>query len=587
MSNELRSKALVAALVVAVLLRAEYLRELLLTPFGRHVVLDGVFYEQAARHILAGNPLAADPGCFRAPLYPFLLAGIRFFFPEGLLAPRLIQMLFGLVTVVLVRGLALRTHGVRVANVAGFLAAGYGMFIYHEAEILGVAVGVMLNTLAALLLLDAGRKSSLALTLAGGLTLGLTAITHATALVLAPVAFFWMLWIGRAQPRGRLALRLAALTVAVTLRNVMATGDFILVATQGGINFYVGNNAEADGRTSLVPGDVQAEYLADDEYRDLFEVAAEQIAERETGRELSASGINAYWSGRARAWMAENPGAAATLLARKALLFWTGLENSNNRDFADQAERWTPILRVFLRQLAVLMPFALLGLIAFRGRMRESSLILGFLGVFWLAITAFFVCSRFRQPAMALLLPYSAAGIVGLWDALRQGGARRAVPLVALLAGLFLLTNQDVMARFGVLDLSLPNAPFHRYNLAVMLEEDGDLEGAAREYRAAREVHPDDPRISLNLGNALLRLDRVDEAVPLLEEAARRIPGQAVAVNWNLGVIAMRRGDWDGAIRRLDEVLRVQPGHPDAAAARAEAVASRTRRDTPPGADAQ
>ena len=91
MSSELRSRGLWGALLLAVALRAEYLRELSATPLGRNLVLDGVFYEQAARHILQGDPLAADPSCFRAPLYPFFLAAVRFFFPEGLLAPRLVM----------------------------------------------------------------------------------------------------------------------------------------------------------------------------------------------------------------------------------------------------------------------------------------------------------------------------------------------------------------------------------------------------------------------------------------------------------------------------------------------------------------
>ncbi|NNE43356.1 MAG: tetratricopeptide repeat protein, partial [Gemmatimonadetes bacterium] len=328
--------------------------------------------------------------------------------------------------------------------------------------------------------------------------------------------------------------------------------------------------AEADGRTSLVPGVVEAEYHTD-EYRDMFEVAAEQLAERATGRDLSAAEINAYWMARARAWMAENPADAVRLLGKKALLFWTGLENSNNRDFADQAERFTPILRVFLWQLTFLMPFALLGLLFFRGRRAESGLIVSFIVVFWVAIAAFFVCSRFRQPAVALLLPYAAAGMVGALDSVR-GRARPAGMILGVLAGLFVVTNHNLLDRIGVLDLSVPNAPFHRYNLAVMLDEEGDLEGAVREYRAAAATHPDDPRIDLNLGNALIKLGRVEEAVPHLDRAAAAIPSQAVSVNWNLGILALQAGRWDEAARRLGEVRRLQPQHPEAALARGTAL---------------
>lgn len=572
MSSELRSKALWGALILAVLLRAEYLRELLQTPFGHHVVLDGVFYRQAANHILSGHALAADPGCFRAPLYPFFLAGVLGVFGDHLIVPRVLQMIAGLATVVIVRGIARRTHGERTANVAGFLAAGYGMFIYHEAEILGVALGVMLNALATLLLLEGGRRGSLRWIAGGGLALGLTAVTHATALLLAPVAFFWLLVVGRADAKGALLRRLAVLTLAVTLpvslatvRNVLATGDLILVATQGGINFYVGNNPEADGRTSLVPGRVEADFLGG-EYRDLFEVAAEQLAERDTGRDLSASEINAYWTGRARAWMARNPGDAARLFLSKALLFWTGLENSNNRDLDDQAARFTPILRVFLRELAVLMPFTLLGLLLYRGRGPETGLVIGFVLAYFAAITAFFVCTRFRQPVMALMMPYAAAGAVGLFDSVRgarEGARSLAVPVV-LLAVLFAATNQHLLDRVGLVDLSLPNAPFHRYNLAILEEQDGDLEGAVAEYRAAARTHPDDPRIGLNLGRLLLRLNRPDEAIPAFDSAAAVSPEFAVQANGIVGLWAIRNARWDEAVTRFQAILRIDPQHDDA-----------------------
>jgi Flp pilus assembly protein TadD len=585
MSSELRSRALLGALLLAVVLRAEYLRELLASPFGRNVVLDGVFYEQAARLILAGQPLAADPGCFRAPLYPFFLAGIRAF-TDSSLAPRLIQMLLGLVTVAIVRGIALRTHGPRVANVAGFVAAGYGMFVYHEGEILGVSVGVMLNALATLLLLEAGRRGSARWAAGGGLALGLTAVTHATALVLAPIAFFWLLWLGRAEPRGPLAARLAALTVAVTLpvslatvRNWMATGDFVLVATQGGINFYVGNNPEADGRTSVVPGRVESAYLADGRYRDMFEVAAERIAERETGRDLSPSEINSFWMDRAGRWMRENPDRAARLMLSKAALFWTGIENSNNRDFRDQAERFTPILRVFLLQLAFLMPFAVLGLVRARGRPRESALVIGFVAAYFVAIAAFFVCSRFRQPVIALMIPYAASGAVAAYDSVRRFGAdaRGAAGTVLLLAGLFVVTNERVLDRMGVVDLTLPNAPFHRYNLAILREQDGDPEGAVTEYRAAAKIHPDDPRIPMNLGRTLLRLGRPDEAMPELDRAAAADPGFAVQANGIAGSWAIGQARWDLAIDRFRRILEIEPGHPDARFALGSALLSAGR----------
>jgi tetratricopeptide (TPR) repeat protein len=192
---------------------------------------------------------------------------------------------------------------------------------------------------------------------------------------------------------------------------------------------------------------------------------------------------------------------------------------------------------VFLLQLGLIMPFAALGLQRARGRARESTLVSGFIAAYYVANAAFNVCSRFRQPVIALMIPNAASGAVLAYDSLRRfrGDARGPVATVTLLAALFVVTNERVLDRVGVVDLTLPNAPFHRYNLAILREQDGDLEGAVTEYRAAAGIHPDDPRIPMNLGRVLLRLGRPEEAVPELDRAAAADPGFAVQANGIVG----------------------------------------------------
>lgn len=61
----------------------------------------------------------------------------------------------------------------------------------------------------------------------------------------------------------------------------------------------------------------------------------------------------------------------------------------------------------------------------------------------------------------------------------------------------------------------------------------GDMAGAASAYQAALADHPDDPRVVLRLGIALYRIERYDEAIPLLERAAEIHPAPAFA-HWFL-----------------------------------------------------
>jgi len=39
----------------------------------------------------------------------------------------------------------------------------------------------------------------------------------------------------------------------VTLRNIFIGHDKVLIASQGGINFYIGNNPYADGTSAVIP----------------------------------------------------------------------------------------------------------------------------------------------------------------------------------------------------------------------------------------------------------------------------------------------------------------------------------------------
>lgn len=556
---------LFASLLVAVLLRAEYLRELILSPFGRHLLLDAEWYDQAARGILAGHPLSDGAAYFRPPLYPYFVAGIYALADGSPWAVRGVQWILGVVHVWLCWGVAMRTHGERVAALTAVLAATYGMFIYFEGEILTTTLGVVLSTTAVLLLLEGDRRSSALWFLGGGIALGLAAVTHGTALLLAPAAALWALTTDRRW------LAAVAVTVGVllpvggvTARNWAESGEAVLVASQGGINFYVGNNPQSDGKSALAPGMAEAgQVIRDGEYEDSVQVAARTLAERDLGRSLTAAEINRYWFGQGLEWMRSEPKAALAHLAHKVLFFWNGHEISNNRDLRDQAARFTPILRLFLSQWAILLPFGILGVFEFR-RNRGRGLLLSFLAVYTVAIAAFFVCSRYRQPAVAWLLPFGAAGMLRAWDHARgfQQYPRRATATAILLIALFLVTNGRLITRLGLADVTSENdAPFHRFNLAIVFEREGDLDLAIAEYRAAAESGAQDPRIHLNLGNALARTGRAEEARDAYRVALRIGPDFGPAVRCNLGILAAQGGEWPEAIRQFQECVRLDPAH--------------------------
>ncbi len=564
---EARSRVtLGVALVLAVLFRAEYLRELMLSPFARHLVLDSLWYDQAARALLEGRSL--PDALFRPPLYPWFLAGLYALEPSPWIA-RLVQSVLGVLQVALVWRIAHHTHGPRAAGVAALLAAGYGMFAYYEGEILTTALGTFLGTAATLLLLEGDRQRRLPLFLGGGALLGLATLAHASALPLGLAAAVWAF--GRDRRFGPALATLTGLTLVVgpvVVHRSASQGEIVL-ATQGGINFYIGNNPASDGKSALAPGFAEAGQTVrpGEAYRDNVEIAARTLAERAVGRALTDAEVSRYWLGQGLAWMRDRPKDALTLLARKAVFFWNGFEISNERDLRDQARRFTPILAGFLVLWTLILPFALLGLVR-GGPATRARALPGILALtHCLVVVAFFVCARFRQPVVPWLLPFAAAGILAAVAAAREAVSRprAAAGTLLLLAAFFLATNARVVAALGIANpADERDAPFHRFNLAVLFDQEGNVDRAIEEYRAALETGVRDPRVHLNLGNALARTGRIDEARDQYQEVLRIAPDYEATVRTNLGVIAAQQQNWTEAIRQFKEALALDPAQPNA-----------------------
>ena len=146
----------------------EYLRELILSPFGNNLLLDAEWYHQAAERVRQGMSSAPGEAYFRAPFYPIFLAGAYTISGGDVLGPRLLQALLGLVQIWMCWRIAWHTHGERVAAVVAPLAATYGMFIYFEGEILTTALGTFFCTAGLLLLLEGDRRASAPVVGAGG-----------------------------------------------------------------------------------------------------------------------------------------------------------------------------------------------------------------------------------------------------------------------------------------------------------------------------------------------------------------------------------------------------------------------------------
>ena len=87
--------------------------------------------------------------------------------------------------------------------------------------------------------------------------------------------------------------------VPVTIRNQVVGDDLVLISSQAGVNFYIGNNPLSDGRTAIVPGTPGGWWEG-------YHATIER-AERATGRDLKPSPVSRYYFGEAFALTADPP----------------------------------------------------------------------------------------------------------------------------------------------------------------------------------------------------------------------------------------------------------------------------------------
>ncbi len=531
----------VGALAVAV--RLLYFAEHSGSAFFGVPVLDEKFYDTVARALAEGRDFSAvNPG-FRPLLYPLFLAFLyRLGGDWGFAVAGASQHLLGVATAVLVGLLAIRLHRRPAAGaLAGTLFVLAGPVLFFEGELLITTLFTFLATALLTLLsradLDLGRLPAW---LAAGLVTGLAAQARPNVLLfLAAFPLAALVFRRRAPLGARLLLPAAALAgTAVTLLAFATVQSrwidrFQLLPTAGGINFYLGNKAGADG---MIPRqDTSVTY--GEEYRDSVQVFAVEAYRRElpeTGP-VAPAAVSRYWTLRTLGEIRGDPGRWLALMGRKLLFLLWNREIPNNKNYAFVRAEESPLLRVLPVRWWLLFSLTGVGCVhaGYRGDRRLLFWIAAFLALFGLGLVLFFVNSRYRipmWPAMAVLasgapLWLAECGRRRSWGRLAAGAAASAVLAALSLTNWLAVPPHDHGRDF-----------FFR-SLAHL--QQGDLEAAAADARRSVELEPADAAAQFQLGNTALAGGDLDAAFMSYMAAGELAPDEPRIFN-NLGILYER-----------------------------------------------
>lgn len=575
---------LAAVLAAALALRLAYLLEAWRGPFSPrfYLPIDGREYHASALAWL-GGAWPPPEAFFRPPLYTGFVGSIYALFGPRPVAVLIAQAVLGTASCALAFGIAAELFAGRaVPLLAAALCAVCGTLVYFDGQLLSASLDVFLFALSLYGLLVAARRGGLGAWWAAGTALGLGILNRGSGLLLVPFVLAWIaLGAGARAPQaaapgaGRRALArslgvlvpVAVLLAPVTLHNArwdegdgralplrelpgrLASGRFVLLAANSGINLYLGNHAALRERNRIDHPDHLAVY---DRIR----------------TEPSRRGVTSYSA--ANAWLVREtlrhvrsqPGEWLGLVATKVAELFAGAEVPRNANlYADRRDSAVLAALLWKRGLAwpsgVLIPLGLVGIGLSLRDLRRHALVLGAMAIQGAFVVAFFVAERYRLPLLPLFAIYAAFAVVETARRARLGGARAAAAPAGAAALLLVACN----AASGPVSEERGYAEYH--NLGVAHVERGDLAGAEEAFGRALGRNPDHADSLAALCQVRLELSRPAEAEPPCRRAVGLRPDSA-ALRQALGLALEALGRRSEAREEFRRALALEPGAPTA-----------------------
>jgi 4-amino-4-deoxy-L-arabinose transferase-like glycosyltransferase len=504
-----------------------------LNPLFSHPVIDAWHYDNLAREFLRLGRWPEPGAFFQPPAYPFFLAAVYALFGESSTWARLIQAVLGSLSCVFVYGLGRRLHSGRTGLIAGLLTAGYGPLIFFDLDLLAPVLIVFWSSLGLWLLLIGIERNNALLLPAAGLCLGMATACWPIIGLACGLILLLAGWRARRSPKkaGRQILLLLLGIILPILPSFLyniSHGQWALVSTNGGINFYIGNNPRWQESVALRPG-----------YP--WETTVNLPLRRYGPEQVERTGSSALFTRESLNYIRSQPG---QYLRNQLVKFWQigyGYEIMRNTDLYF-FKQYSPVLDALLFSrpwlkfpFGLLLPFAGVGIFLSLSRPgREDRYLLAYLAAVAAGLFLFFVTARYRVVLVPVLAIYAVLGAGEMVARLRRRSARGLwLLLAAALLGLF--CNLDLFGQEGRV-----TSPIYRAQAPFTLGRVALEQGQAREALAWLEeslrIDPAYPDAWVDLGRARHALGDNRGAILAMQQAAAVAPDYPLPY-YNLGLL--------------------------------------------------
>jgi Flp pilus assembly protein TadD len=382
-----------------------------------------------------------------------------------------------------------------------------------------------------------------------GLLMGATAMAVATILFLAPfllAASFLRRKTGNSHSWRRFSLSAAFLLCGIIagispcwIHNYVVARDPVVLSAHSGINFWIGNNPEANGypRFPLGLRAGQAAMLED----------SISAAESAAGRPLKRSEVSAYWSDKASNYIAHHPDEWLKLLLIKLRNFWNAFQYDDLSIITSLREEHVIFPGLYF---GVVAAFVLPGVLLAGRSSVLSRWVAAAILLHMTALLTVFVTERYRLAVVPGLLIFAAMGLSLFWRSLVAGDYGRVAVYLILLATSTIITSwPQRQPSLWALDA---------YNSGWQALEAGNLALAEQKLSLARSYVPTNPETTFALGNLRLAQGKNGAAFSFYLATLKYDENHRGALN-NLGLMALDANRSDVAEMWFRRAERIDP----------------------------
>jgi len=381
-------------------------------PPGLQMGQDGIDYHNLGESMAHGHGFArkdGTPTSFRAPGFPFLLAGIYLVPERGFLLVYIVLCLLGALTCILTYFLGTELFPEAGARLAALLMVFYFPHIYFATVWASENAFIPAFGLSLWCILVLLRRPNPLIALLAGLAMGYAVLTRPFAILCLPLLAIVLIW-KRLSPAVIAACAVfCAVTLAVTLswswRNFEVQHAPVLATTNGGSTFYGGNNDVVLHSPKFYGGWLPTAELPGGA---IFKAAPSEVAR---DHEEWTYGEN---------WVKGHLAAMPLLVVMKLARFWLPEVSSGNRMYVLlDLVTYTPYLLLIIWA-------AITGIRTRQLLTREWAVIHAAFAATLITAVVFWGSPRFRDANATLLVLYATFGLMQLIGSLEARRKRSA-----------------------------------------------------------------------------------------------------------------------------------------------------------------